>query len=122
MCGRHWPYNLAELTWLLDLCFGWKAAAPGREVILLGGDIHVGVDSLITDEHTRTSIRHLTTSPITNNPGVFHCEHEGRLSERYTYTHTPLEKAHNYASLDIRLEGDVVRSSLELVGIAKPSA
>jgi hypothetical protein len=30
-----------------DLCFGWKAAAAEgtkREVVFLGGDIHVGVE------------------------------------------------------------------------------
>ena len=44
----HWPYNLQDLERLLDLCFGWKNQdEDGREVLLLGGDIHCGVTSVI---------------------------------------------------------------------------
>ena len=43
----HWPYNKDELIRLLDLCFDWKNSGEesvcGREVLLLGGDIHCGV-------------------------------------------------------------------------------
>ena len=39
---------LTNLERLLDLCFGWKNEdEDGREVLLLGGDIHCGVSSVI---------------------------------------------------------------------------
>ena len=34
---------------------------------MLGGDIHCGVTSDIHDEETELSIRHVTTSPVTNH-------------------------------------------------------
>ena len=34
---------------------------------MLGGDIHCGVTSDIHDEDTELSIRHVTTSPVTNH-------------------------------------------------------
>ena len=47
----HWPYNEDELIRLLDLCFSWKSAGEvsgqGREVLLIGGDIHCGVTSVV---------------------------------------------------------------------------
>ena len=44
----HWPYNINDLERLLDLSFKWKNQdEDGREVLLLGGDIHCGVTSVI---------------------------------------------------------------------------
>ena len=44
----HWPYNINDLERLLDLAFKWKNEdEDGREVLLLGGDIHCGVTSVI---------------------------------------------------------------------------
>ena len=43
-----WPYQLQDLERLLNLCFGWmNQDGGGREVLLLGGDIHCGVTSVI---------------------------------------------------------------------------
>ena len=43
-----WPYQLQDLERLLNLCFGWmNQDGGGREVLLLGGDIHCGVTSFI---------------------------------------------------------------------------
>ena len=47
----HWPYNEDELVRLLDICFAWKNegedSGQGREVIMIGGDIHCGVTSVV---------------------------------------------------------------------------
>ena len=48
----------------------YLTAVPGREVIMLGGDIHVSVDSEIQDIKSGTTIRHITTSPVTNHVSV----------------------------------------------------
>jgi len=122
--GEHWPYHLEELTWLLDLCFSWKAAEAGREVVLLAGDIHVGVDSTIYDSATGESIRHVTTSPITNAVSPFFPPREGQLNERYTYKHTVLDGLHNYCALDIVLlpDGRTVQADVVLVGVPEPKS
>jgi hypothetical protein len=120
---EHWPYLLDELLWLLDLCFEWKAASAGREVLLLAGDIHVGVTSEIHDAKTGLTIQHLTTSPITNNVSAFFNPLEGKLSERYSYTHTVLDGLHNYAQVDVALanDGESVSLQAQLVGIPLPT-
>merc|ERR1712187_145218 len=103
----HWPYQIDELTWLLDLCFSWRAAVAGREVVLLGGDIHVSVDSEITDSETRQTLRHITTSPITNSVGKFWPALEGKINDRYSYSHKPLPGQRTFCTLDLSFENNV---------------
>merc|ERR1712216_988460 len=67
----HWTYNVSELAWLLEAVFDWRAAVQGREVLLLGGDIHAGAESAIHDKITGTAIRQVTTSPVTGQPMPF---------------------------------------------------
>lgn len=117
----HWPYELPELLWILDLCFSWKVAAEGREVILLGGDIHVGVDSVIADSETGQQIRHITTSPITNRVSKFFYPTSGRLNERYTFEHRVLEQARNFVVIDLSFEDGRTEARVELVGVPPTS-
>lgn len=102
----HWPYNLDDLVRLLDLCFAWKAEdEDGREVVMLGGDIHCGVTSVIRDSETDLTINHLTTSPVTNHVCEFFPESKGALSERYSYEHQALGlNQRNYAEIQITLQ------------------
>mmetsp|Transcript_44594 Transcript_44594/g.129706 ORF Transcript_44594/g.129706 Transcript_44594/m.129706 type:complete len:500 (-) Transcript_44594:88-1587(-) len=104
----HWAHQIHELVWLMDQAFAWKAAVPGREVLLLGGDIHVGVESTVTDSQTGLTIRQLTAGPITNAVSQFHCALEGRLNDRYTYQHTPKDKERNFGSIELDFRGDSV--------------
>eukprot|EP00429_Kryptoperidinium_foliaceum_P057685 CAMPEP_0176099954 /NCGR_PEP_ID=MMETSP0120_2-20121206/50132_1 /TAXON_ID=160619 /ORGANISM="Kryptoperidinium foliaceum, Strain CCMP 1326" /LENGTH=471 /DNA_ID=CAMNT_0017433997 /DNA_START=30 /DNA_END=1445 /DNA_ORIENTATION=- len=111
----HWPYNLDELKFLLDLCFDFKAKEDGREVLLLGGDIHVGVDSSVTDSATGLTIRQITTSPITNSASVFHCPLEGVIGDRYSYKHTPYPSKRNFCTIDMGFEGGKATAKVDLV-------
>ena len=89
---------------------------------LAGDNGHVGVDSVIADAASGLTIRHVTTSPITNEVSTFHPPLHGRLNERYTYTHTLLDDAvHNYCMLDLALGADGrVAAKVELVGVPEP--
>lgn len=113
----HWPYQIEELTWLLDLCFSFKAAAAGRDVIMIGGDIHVSVDSTITDSTTGATIRHITTSPITNHVCKFFPDLAGSLSDRYSYTHKALPDVRTYCTVDLTFSGETVTPEVNLVSI-----
>ena len=84
----HWPYNKDELVKLLSMLFEWKAAHKGREVLMMGGDIHVGVESTIKDNKTNDVIRHVTTSPLTNHVCKFFPARSGSIDERFSYEHT----------------------------------
>ena len=82
----HWPFNADELLRLLDFCFAWKhegeESGTEREILMLGGDIHCGVTSVIRDDETGQQITHLTTSPVTNHVCKFFPPPQGQISER----------------------------------------
>mmetsp|Transcript_76928 Transcript_76928/g.152302 ORF Transcript_76928/g.152302 Transcript_76928/m.152302 type:complete len:508 (-) Transcript_76928:10-1533(-) len=87
----HWAYCEEECTWLFDLCCNWKAAAPDRrDVVLLGGDIHTGVESVLEDRTNSIQIKSITASPITNHVCGFFNPEEGEFSERYAFKHRHL--------------------------------
>jgi len=102
----HWPYNIDDLTRLLDLSFNWKSQdEDGREVLLLGGDIHCGVTSVIRDNQTDLTINHLTTSPVTNHVCKFFPDLHGELNDRYSYDHIALGiNQRNYAEISITIK------------------
>merc|ERR1711988_1741303 len=84
-----------------------KASKPGREVILLGGDIHVSVETTITEVSTGIEILQLTTSPITNDVSRFRPALEGVIDDRYKYKHSaePFVKQRTFALIDLNFEG-----------------
>jgi len=102
----HWPYNLEDLERLLDLCFNWKVEdEDNREVLLLGGDIHCGVTSVIRDNETDLTINQLTASPVTNHVCKYFPGHSGAINDRYTYEHQALgDTQRNYAEINITFE------------------
>jgi len=102
----HWPYNTEDLLRLLDLCFDWKSQdEDGREVLLLGGDIHCGVSSVIRDKNTDLTINHLTTSPVTNHVCKFFPDLHGDINDRYSYDHIALGiNQRNYAEIAITIK------------------
>lgn len=119
----HWPFNESELIRLLDLCFGWKSegeeSGSGRDVLLLGGDIHCGVTSVVRDDETGLQINHLTTSPVTNHVCKFFPPPQGNISDRYTFSHLPLgQKFRNYADISIGINEDDVFVQARLVPIS----
>jgi phosphodiesterase/alkaline phosphatase D-like protein len=108
MLKDHWCYQMEELTFILDLAFKFKASKPGRECILLGGDIHVSVETIITELATGIEILQLTTSPITNDVSRFRPVLDGIIDKRYVYKHNPKPyvKQRTFAMLDISFEGE----------------
>ena len=119
----HWPFNENELIRLLDLCFSWKAEGEnsgiGRDVLLIGGDIHCGVTSVIRDDETGLQINHLTTSPITNHVCKFFPPLAGSISDRYNFSHLPLgTKFRNYADISINIGDDDVFIQAKLIPIS----
>merc|ERR1712151_405287 len=91
---------------ILDNCFKFKASKPGREVILLCGDIHVSVESTITEISTGIEIKQICTSPITNDVSRFRPDLEGVIEGKYRYKHNPepFVKQRTFAMIDIKFE------------------
>ena len=118
----HWPYNEDELIRLLDRCFLWQFEGQKmdrrREVLMLGGDIHCGVTSLIRDIETGMTITHITTSPVTNHVCKYFPPTSGDISPRYSFSHLPLGRQfRNYADIRINIEDNEVFVQAKLVPI-----
>eukprot|EP00742_Colponemidia_sp_Colp-10_P001884 GILJ01002015.1.p1 GENE.GILJ01002015.1~~GILJ01002015.1.p1 ORF type:complete len:541 (-),score=74.39 GILJ01002015.1:115-1698(-) len=96
----HWAYQTEELVRLLTLLSDWKkdgiAKGISREVVMAGGDIHAGVTSTIADSTNGVTIKHITTSPISNHTCAFFPALTGSVDSRFSYQHTPLNKQRNY--------------------------
>jgi len=115
----HWVYSDTELIQLLELCFDWKAKGGGREVVMIGGDIHVGVESVIKDKKTNLTINHLTATPITNHVCKFFPALEGNVNERFSYVHKPISER-NFGRVDVSVEGGKVSVSSKLIRDPNP--
>jgi len=115
----HWAYNDSELFRLLDMLSDWKAAGNGtRDVVLVGGDIHVGHTTVLHDNKNNLDIKQITTSPITNHVCDFFPKLENNLSERYSYVHKVLDSEKNYGYFEIDTTGDAGEITPSLVGSA----
>jgi hypothetical protein len=98
----HWSYHGAELSKLLEQVFDWKEAgkSQGKEAVLIGGDIHVGVTTIITDHKTGLTCQQLTATPITNNVTKFYPPLTGKVDSRFSFEHKPLIMR-NFALVDM---------------------
>lgn len=99
----HWPYNDLELVKLLERVFDWKHAGNGeRDALFVAGDIHAGVDSIITDNTTGATIQQIVATPISNHVCDFFPKLEGKVNDRFSYVHTPLKFCRNYGYINVQ--------------------
>jgi phosphodiesterase/alkaline phosphatase D-like protein len=61
----------AEQLELIRLMEQWKKGKPNREVVVLSGDLHCGLNSSLYDKDGKLVCRQLTSSGITNEPAPF---------------------------------------------------
>jgi alkaline phosphatase D len=52
---------------LIKLLMGWSARNGNAPVVILGGDVHVGTEAMMTKAGSDNRIFQVTSSPITNN-------------------------------------------------------
>ena len=116
----HWAYNEKELLKLTEMSFKWKEEGDGiRDIIWVGGDIHTGCTSILTDQESGLQINHYVTSPVTNHVCQFFPKLNGQLNERYHYSHLPLgEMFRNYLDVDIFFDEDSTMIQAKLVPIS----
>lgn len=118
----HWAYKEDECTWLYDLCFDWKAGAEGREVVLLGGDIHTGVTTELKCSKTNSTIKSITASPITNHVCDYFCQKEGAFNDRYNWSHTHHAGMRNFCKIKAKFDDGKCTSfdiDMELIPASK---
>ncbi len=125
----HWshPKHAKEQVELLRQLRRWKDAVKGqRELLVVGGDVHVGGHTNIEHEGA-TIFSQLITSPITNHPPKWYefyglkilTEAEEKLTSSYSYEHHGLTNKRNYGIILVRVppagvprvEGSLVKDS-----------
>ena len=116
----NWPFHGSELLRLLNGLFEWKCAESGREVLLIGGGIEIGVDSVIKHKQLDASIRQIIVGPAASSPQTdLWAERTGSLDENISYVHGDVLKANNLGYVNCRGEvegGITVEGSVCSVG------
>jgi hypothetical protein len=109
----HWshPQHAKEQVEMVRALREWKEANLGqRELLVVGGDVHVGGHTEI--EHAGSTIfKQLITSPITNTPPKWYeflglkilTETEEKLTSSYSYEHYDLTNKRNYGIIMVRV-------------------
>jgi len=111
----HWPFHGSELLRLLNGLFDWKHAEKGREVVLIGGGINVGVDTLIRHSGGGDEIRQFIVGPAASTPETdLWAERTGSLDENITYEHGKVLKENNCCYCGVKGDevGDIATTSL----------
>jgi hypothetical protein len=109
----HWshPLHNKEQVEMVRALREWKAAVPGeRELLVVGGDIHVGGHTDIKRDG-ETVFKQLITSPITNVTHKWFAfygllllsEAEQSLTGSYTYKHRDFTNKRNYGIVMVRV-------------------
>mmetsp|Transcript_70553 Transcript_70553/g.178624 ORF Transcript_70553/g.178624 Transcript_70553/m.178624 type:complete len:640 (+) Transcript_70553:62-1981(+) len=113
------PRHLAEVPRLLKSLLAWRAQDPARAVLLLGGDVHEGGWTDITQEDGEQHIRQLTTSAIANTMTKSHealavvmtrdvagLVDGWKICAGWGFLHYNWTNRRNYAVLDVKMEDD----------------
>jgi hypothetical protein len=110
----HWshPINAKEQIEMLRELRLWKGDpnATQKELLVVGGDVHVGGYTQIKHEK-KEIFRQLITSPITNHPPKFFeflglrvlTEGEESLTTSYSFEHSGLTNKRNYGIILVRV-------------------
>lgn len=109
----HWSYGAhrKEQLEMIRLLRYWKQAGEGkRELLVLGGDVHIGGHTEIKHQG-KTIFRQLIASPITNRPPSWYqfagvrtlMETHQQLGERYSFEHSNFTNRRNYGVIVARI-------------------
>jgi hypothetical protein len=108
-----------DLKDLYNFCF--ELLTKNHKVILIGGDIHIGVEGIITKNNLILPI--FITSPITNHPTVVEYIYSKSLNGKHTFFEYQLylkaKAKRNY--LKIMLD-DITNGNLVFSSIKKPKS
>ncbi|KAG0620338.1 hypothetical protein M758_4G208700 [Ceratodon purpureus] len=109
----HWSFgeHIKEQILMIDSLSNWKSSGTGREVLVLGGDVHCGGHSVIMKNH-KILFRQLTTSAIANVPlpkSAYYFMRAagglGRLQHDYGFRHKKWTRCRNYGLVQVKHHG-----------------
>jgi hypothetical protein len=117
----HWAYgpHQKEQIEMLRALREWKECMPGRELLVVGGDVHLGGETEI--RHIGKAIfRQLTTSAITNSAPPFLAyaairlllEQQEDLDASYSFEHMDFTHKRNFGIVMVRIPAGVAEQPL----------
>lgn len=118
---EHWQSeNLKEQGQLLDLFSEWKAG--GKEIVLVGGDIHVGGHTKLYQNGT-PKLSQLITSGIANIDPSFltkvgyklFLELYEKLGNGWEFEHFNFKFKQTYGVVRLEKKGDTVNSTMQII-------
>lgn len=105
----HWSAHKKEQVEMIECLQQWKVSGKGRQVLVLGGDVHCGGHSSIL-KSGEVLFYQLTTSAIANMPlpkSVYYVmrfvEQLEHIQDDYTFSHFNWTRARNYGIIQIKL-------------------
>ncbi len=124
----HWAYGThrAEQVEMLRALRNWKAVG-GRELLVVGGDVHIGAHTDIK-HNDKPIFKQLITSPMTNKPPGFlgfkalkaMLELEESLTDSYSFEHSDYTRLRNYGMILVRIPEDTTAIPKVSGGLEKP--
>lgn len=106
----HWSFgeHIKEQIMMIEALNEWKLRRPGREVLVLGGDVHCGGHSNVMKD-SKVLFRQMTTSAIANRPlpkSAYYFMRAagqlGRLEHDYNFRHYKWTRARNYGLVQVK--------------------
>ena len=124
----HWAFGAhrAEQVQMLRALRRWKGVG-GRELLAVGGDVHIGCQTDIEHED-ETIYKQLITSPITNKPPGWIAftalkvllESEEELTDSYSFEHSKYTRNRNYGLIIVRIPTAAADTPKVSGGLEKP--
>lgn len=117
-----WSGRPRELVKLLTDIFDWKSQSyPYREALLLSGGTGVGFTSDIRDHRLGLSIAAVVAGPMVGEVEPFEPRlQSGKISERFSYTHRPIEGQWSFCVVDVDLSSWNQKPSVDLQLVGQP--
>ncbi|KAF0686609.1 Aste57867_21614 [Aphanomyces stellatus] len=102
--AAHWLACPAQLDQLLSLLFRWKQKVDGRDVVILSGNLHLGLDTFIQDTKSTFGFHSFVTGPIAAPVEPFAFEDQGKVMEkRFSFAHRFSPPQANYVLVEVAL-------------------
>ncbi len=104
-------WSLQRLKALYDILFHWMGDHESRSIVLIGGDLHIGVNGYVTRGNRNIPL--FVTSPISSHPGVIEkfyssgYQNQYMLNE-YTITLNQVKAVRNYLKMSVEDNGRIV--------------
>ena len=118
---EHWSFcSDKPMGELLDKLRDWKERRSGRELTIVGGDVHLGGYTEIFHQG-KPMFKQLTSSPINGSNGlgkwILAAQRLAYLNNSYSYKHYDWTEDNNYGIIKTKVENNIATVTSQLISI-----